>query len=139
MTDHKVSFFRAAILSAATFLMGPQAVADTSSQNRGGTSVEMQGVDCNPEDGQGIRVLMSSYFDTQARVTFTDINGRVHQVSEDVRVMETLEGLNRSQLEQLANTASADEGQNVYRQALDEVVRTEQYCQAQSGQAPKAP
>lgn len=134
MKTLKSPFFRAAILSAAAFFFGPQAIA----QDRAST-VEFEGVNCNPEDGADVQILLNNYSQAKARVIVTDINGRVHQVEEDIRMNESLEGLTRSQLEQLANTASEDEGQNVYRQALDEIGRAEQYCRAQKTAAPASP
>ncbi len=126
LTPLLIAAFTVPALGAA-----PGALAETSPQNRGASTVELVDVDCKAGSSADIEILMNNFYGATATVTITDINGNQHTTSEDVKIMESVVGLTRGQLEQLANTAGEDEGQNVYRQALDRIIAAEAVCAAE--------
>lgn len=122
--------------TAVTLLTTPAAIADTNPENRGASTVEFLGVDCSPENGEDIRVLINNFYETKAIVTVTELNGNVVRAESDIRMNENIVDLSRLQLEQLASTAGPDEGQNIYSRALEHIKQAEEACKASTSAQP---
>lgn len=127
--------FATLLASGSMIFAGGAALAQDAQSNDAApvrtTQVELMGVECRPEESGELRAQLNNFRTVRAQVNIIDVEeghagrGEIREYRFGDRNLN----LNVSQLEQLAATASAQEGQNIYQEALDQLRSAQAACQ----------